>query len=273
MKYDICFYHDDMDGIASASVVKPFVHLCQFFPVSHINPCVEKELENKSLHVLFLDYVPEKNILEKLLQTQQSITIIDHHKTSEYTKNINSEKLRVHHDMSMACCTLTWKVFHNSEAPRYLKLIGDRDIWKNEFPESHFFHEYLMSLIIDLDDFIEVFHDNANLDQKIELGRRLSRKKETDIPEIVKKNAKPFIFEGHDCLAVNFTNWQSDIGHHIYEDLGYTVAMVFHRTKSGWRFSIYSHKVDVSKLATKYGGGGHPNASGFFQKELFKDLL
>jgi len=39
----------------------------------------------------------------------------------------------------------------------------------------------------------------------------------------------------------------------------------YNAIKDKWAFSIYSSKpdIDVSKIASHFGGGGHPNAAGF----------
>jgi oligoribonuclease NrnB/cAMP/cGMP phosphodiesterase (DHH superfamily) len=77
------------------------------------------------------------------------------------------------------------------------------------------------------------------------------------------KGAFPIDFHGHRTLALNWVLEASDMGEKIYKELGYEVALMFYFTGNIWNFSLRSEKVDVSKLALQYGGGGHPGASGF----------
>ena len=82
------------------------------------------------------------------------------------------------------------------------------------------------------------------------------------------RSAFPVDFHGHKTLAVNWSLEASDMGETIYKDLGYEVALMFYYTGEVWNFSLRSNQVDVSKLALKHGGGGHPGASGFREKKI-----
>jgi len=72
-------------------------------------------------------------------------------------------------------------------------------------------------------------------------------------------------FDGYNTLAVNLPG-NGDIGHYICS-LGYDVAYVYRDNfQDGQVFTnvtLYSETVDVSKLAMRYGGGGHKGAAGF----------
>lgn len=51
------------------------------------------------------------------------------------------------------------------------------------------------------------------------------------------------------------------------------IAVVLIELESSIRVSIRSKKVDVSELATCFGGGGHKNAAGFELENISKDVL
>ncbi|MDL1871789.1 hypothetical protein FBR05_06255, partial [Deltaproteobacteria bacterium PRO3] len=82
------------------------------------------------------------------------------------------------------------------------------------------------------------------------------------------KNGFELDFHGHRAFAVNWSLEASDIGEYIYKEMGYAVAILFYYTGKVWSFSLRSPIVDVSELAQKYGGGGHPGASGFRQDSI-----
>lgn len=56
----------------------------------------------------------------------------------------------------------------------------------------------------------------------------------------------------------------SDAGHKMATE-AQGIAACFWLTPEGWVFSLRSTEdgPDVSKIATQYGGGGHPHAAGF----------
>jgi hypothetical protein len=72
-------------------------------------------------------------------------------------------------------------------------------------------------------------------------------------------------FEGYRTLAVN-TRGDGDIGNYG-RDRGYEVvyAYVDEMQVDGLTtvVTLYSDQVDVSVIATRYGGGGHAGAAGF----------
>ena len=76
-------------------------------------------------------------------------------------------------------------------------------------------------------------------------------------------------FEGHRALAMNLQMCGSDgFGHAFHE---YPLVIAFAHDGLQYQVSLYSHElqgIDVSKLAEKYGGGGHKGAAGFPCKEL-----
>ena len=82
------------------------------------------------------------------------------------------------------------------------------------------------------------------------------------------------IWEGKEytCMKINSTYLFSisQIGHIIYDDLGYDIVWLYYdkANEDGDLIrvnNLRSVKVDVSKIAVKHGGGGHPNASGWIE--------
>ena len=77
------------------------------------------------------------------------------------------------------------------------------------------------------------------------------------------ENAQVVEFEGHKCLAVNSPLLHSDIGNKLSK-LMPPFGIVWSEKADVKAFSLRSNgKFDVSKLAQKYGGGGHKAAAGF----------
>ncbi len=84
---------------------------------------------------------------------------------------------------------------------------------------------------------------------------------------IAAEAAKKVRFEGYECYFANSLpaiTMRSYIGRLLYEKLP-PLALVVSAHPDGYGVSIRSDgTVDVSKLAEKYGGGGHAGSAGFF---------
>ena len=75
-------------------------------------------------------------------------------------------------------------------------------------------------------------------------------------------------FEGLRCFALNLGMCSSEYFKSL-PDGKYDVYMPFSFNGEYFKISMYSlTTVDVSKIAIKYGGGGHKGASGFQCKTL-----
>lgn len=86
------------------------------------------------------------------------------------------------------------------------------------------------------------------------------------------QRAVPRKFCGYNAMVVNCSNWVSEIGNALSsrEDCQLAVIWSFDHKTNSCNVSLRSSSdsVDVSVVAKKYGGGGHPKASGgsLFQK-------
>ena len=81
------------------------------------------------------------------------------------------------------------------------------------------------------------------------------------------ERAKKVRFEGHEIYFVAThpsMTMKSYVGNQLYKKLP-PFALVVTAHPNGFGVSIRGDgSINVSEIAEKYGGGGHPNASGFF---------
>jgi hypothetical protein len=74
-------------------------------------------------------------------------------------------------------------------------------------------------------------------------------------------------FEGYLCYACNLAHCGSDWFKSLDKDgkFGYPIYMPFYFNGEYFSVSLYTDNpdIDVSKIALKYGGGGHKGAAGF----------
>lgn len=67
---------------------------------------------------------------------------------------------------------------------------------------------------------------------------------------------------GHKCFAVNMAMISSD--DFVIDNVDdYDILVGFSFDGESWNYSLRSTKIDCSKVAMKYGGGGHKGAAGF----------
>lgn len=98
-----------------------------------------------------------------------------------------------------------------------------------------------------------------------ENGKLLLRQWLNLCDNIINEDALPVEFEGKKTFAVNSSSvFADDIGNKIVKKLS-PMAIIWHQNKNGdITVSLRSGgSVDVSKLASKYGGGGHKRSAAF----------
>ncbi|MFO1519491.1 MAG: DHHA1 domain-containing protein [bacterium] len=260
----ICFYHGNcVDGAAAAAVIKHKYPEAHCYPLQHGDP-IPVSVNGKTLFIV--DFSFDEDTLKKLKEEAKEVFWYDHHKT--VLPVYESLKWGVI-DLNESGATLTWKEeFPGTPTPEILKYVKDKDIWEWKLPHSREINMALRER--------EDIHDPAGETWKkmiaglsesefkrlVDLGDAVIKSQQLRI-----KNGARFGFEvdfhGHRTLAVNWSLESSEMGEHIYKDLDYEIALIFHYTGKHWNFSLRSNKVDVSRLASQHGGGGHAGAAGF----------
>lgn len=277
-----CFYHNDMDGRCAGALVSYFtgeLNKEDFCEVDY-NKVLPQDVEKGIVY--FVDYSfteTTKPYLDSLINNKKVKVIwIDHHTSSielekkyPYLKNIDGKR-----EDSMSGAALTYLYFNPYlELPKFVRLVSDYDCWQFKYsPETEYFKIGIESENNDaLDDvWTKLIHENVY-------------KNSLTLPEILKKGKaiKSYIdstntyyrehfayeteIEGYKCLAVN---WKTNSWVFGEEVNNYPIVMVYAFDGTYFTYSIFSidNSVDCSKIAEKFGGGGHRGAAGFKSKEL-----
>ena len=209
--------------------------------------------------------------LDDMLQIQKVAELIwvDHH-VSALESLSSLENVPGERNLEDAACVLVWRTFFPQEQiPRVVNFIGDRDVWRFAYEESAEFCEGLFQedtkpandLLWD-----PLLHGETKfVAELIERGRILLASRLRGIELSIRSRAFPVEFEGFNTLAIN-THGNGDIGEYI-RNQGYAIAYCYHDGMQNGRLitfvTLYSAGADVSKIAGKFGGGGHPGAAGF----------
>lgn len=255
----VCYYHNDMDGIMSASIVKKIYPNADFRKVDYGDVWSIEVTTNALVIVVdfsFADMVGLKNNCKLLCW-------IDHHKTA-MDKNQElweSEDIDGLRNITKAGCELTWEwFFPNEPQPRAVDLVGDRDMWIFKYADqTRAFHEAASLRFKNPDEnLLKSYLIQELLDQ----GILLIEKKNEQVRKSFEQGIDG-IFCGYKARMIN-TNFNiSETGEMCYKNMGYPVAFMWSMREGKIICSLRSNTVDVRELAEMYGGGGHKAAAGF----------
>lgn len=212
-------------------------------------------------NVVVLDFSYDNTTTKKLMKDAKNFLIIDHHKTAMVElHDVSCTRFDMNHSGAM----LAWKFFHpGKDAPRLIKFIEDRDLWKWEIPYSKEFSAAFDMVPFDFEEFDKYLDDSA-VDDAQERGSYILAYSKTVISKIA-KHAAPRRLDGKEVLVVNSPHWMSEIGNTLGPRCDFAVIWYWDHDTRQVKVSLRAHHddADVSEVAKKYGGGGHRKAAGF----------
>lgn len=233
-----CFHHNDIDGKAAGAIVARKTgnyNKADYIMYDYSTP-IPTELIEDGETVYFVDLSFSVNSVDKL-------------------KEILEEKH----------CDLIWCDHHSSSMeilktyPEYERVKGIR---KEGISGAALTYMYLFDC-----EFDDIPISNDLLDKMIESGKAISKYVEKEYEQYRKAYAYESRIDGVKCLVVN-RRCNSLIFGNLIKDYPIVAIWVFDGEK--YKYSIYSDKPDVncSKIAERYGGGGHKGASGFVSEKM-----
>lgn len=265
----LCLYHNDPDGCCAAAVVRRALGKQVALQPMEIGDPMPWERLQEYEQIVMVDYsLPPEEM--RRLRDDWELVWVDHHKTSLVLLGEEMAEVPGERSLEAAACVLTWRTFFpDQEVPQAVALVGDRDIWRMQYPETRAFSEGLYRSDFSPDNdalWVPLLNDEQEQVQElIERGEVLYQARMLEIEEVVNRYGFEITFEGHRTLAVNH-HGTGDMGEYIREQ-GYTIGYCFVEVLRDGRLrtdvTLYSDQVDVSQLARKHGGGGHPGAAGF----------
>ena len=212
-------------------------------------------------NVVVLDFSYDNATTKRLMKEAKNFLIIDHHKSAMVElHDVSCTRFDMNHSGAM----LAWKFFHpGKEAPRLIKFIEDRDLWKWEIPYSKEFSAAFDMVKFDFEEF-DKYLDDSEVDNAQERGAYILAYSKTVISKIA-KNASPRKIGGKEVLVVNSPHWMSEIGAALSLKCDFAVIWFYDHEARQVKVSLRAHHEDsdVSEVAKKFGGGGHRKAAGF----------
>ncbi len=263
MKNIVVLYHNDEDGFAGAWVAwKKFKNKAQYIQASYTNQTAAN-FSGKTVYMIDFCY-NDKSKMKKILENNKKVIVIDHHISQKESARISSENI---YSPNHSACVLTWNYFNPQKPlPKLLAHIEDMDLWKFKM---RFTREIIASLdtyplkFSIWDKITKDFQSTAKIKKYINEGKAIVKYQATLVESLVENGIEARI-DGHNVIAVNSPILHSEIGHHIGKNYPNTIGLIWNSKNGRIKTSLRSGKnIDVSKIAQKFGGGGHKQASGF----------
>jgi len=262
----VVFYHTEcIDGFGAAYAAwKKFGDTAEYVPVKYGDEPPAEQFAGKE--VFFVDFCYPKEIMEHILQSADSLVVIDHHEgIREEVESIPQHVF----DSKHSGAALAWGYFHPSEPmPRLLAHAEDEDLYTFRLPETRAIGVYLSAheFTFEIWDEIAKKLEDASSRETFLIQANTYLEYFNFLVELSVKKAHPIHFEGHTVLmttASPMRTLKSAIGNELAKKMP-PFGMVATAHPNGLGISIRGDgSVDVSAIARKYGGNGHPSSSGF----------
>lgn len=259
----ICIYHGNCaDGFSGAWVVsKALGRDIEFHAGVHNDP--PPDVRGKD--VVIVDFSYKRPVMEQIVAEASAVCILDHHASAIADLNDMTGLTKVF-DVERAGSMIAWDYFFpQTPPPPLLKHIEDRDLARFALPLTREIQAAVFSHPYEFDQWEGMMLLNEeNLKYLAQDGYAIERKHGKDIKELLKVVTRRMNIGGYNVPIANLPyTMTADAGLSLAE--GEAFGACYWDTPAGRVFSLRSKPggIDVAKIAWQYGGGGHPNASGF----------
>lgn len=224
-----------------------------------------KQFANK--HVCIVDFSYPYEILRRIIEVARSFIILDHHKTAQESLSGIPDELKIF-DMNRSGAVIAWNFFmEDVPVPKFLLHIQDRDLWNNSMENTEEFITYFHNQTFYF-NLWEGYIDDAKCEYAIEKGRSWLEYKgiivagASDCSRIIQVIDGKYAVVAYSPCSI----FISEIGHEAFKKyplIDFFTSCVYNQHKKSTHFSLRANdNIDVSELAQRHSGGGHPNASG-----------
>lgn len=268
----ICFYHAGCpDGLGAAWAVRhAWGDAVDYRARGHDDDVDLDDLDG--CQVVYVDFAPPNDELIELAETAAQLIVLDHHLSAR--DRIESDPAvdnalagRGHEivmDLSHSGSVLSWNYFSPTEpVPDLLRYVEDQDLWAWKLPESREVNAAIGSFPLDFETWDDLAERSAS--DLAREGLPLVRANHTLVQRALHASSR-VLLDGQWVEAINATSNRSAIGHELAKRAacGRKWGCVYQITGDRVSATLYSiGEVDVSQIATRFGGGGHRNAAGF----------
>lgn len=297
----ICLYHNDPDGKTAGYLIRRGIEKRRLKTDNYGNKFIKMDYSkkfpfdklNENEYVYIVDFSIKPPEMNRLLKITNNVIWIDHHISiiNLYKNYKDIDKIDGFRFNGISGCMLTYlyiyfndffkkflkkydknrdlkfKYFPKSlSIPMYLRLVNDWDVFNLVFKETIPFINFMNSYEFNPtgNDF-NLINTDAKISNCVKEGEIILRYNELKNKNYIKENGFEVKFEGYNAFVVNYNEKSSRTFKDLKDKEKYDIFIVFTFDGKYYSYSIYTEKddIDVSKIAQKYGGGGHKQASGF----------
>lgn len=260
------------DGLFAAAVLRAKLQMdgvdVELLPQSYGK---ETDFDPQGRDLYILDFSFSEELTRKYDQLANRLVIIDHHETA--MRRLSSFECscgEVRFDLEKSAAVMAWEyAFPEVAIPRVLQHIQARDLWRWDDPDSKPFLRHMDS----------EFGTRDNADRAIEMI--LKYEQDDAFEEALRngvwleadfqKESQSFAegsfdvqLDGHTVPMVRCpSKYASEVGHILASQSG-TFSLTYQVLPDMVKVSLRAESdFPTNQISEKFGGGGHPAASGF----------
>lgn len=288
MTRNILFSHNDLDGIGSGIIFKKLfgsnseVHYVGNHEVDSKVQDKLRELSSIGTYpsIYLTDISPNEESAEMLDGYPGEVVMLDHHESAlgiahKYkwaTVDVNRCGTKLLYEYLIPLDTQ----FRLEPYHHFVKNVNDYDMWIRNLPLSAQLNR--LFYILGIERFESRMLDNPSVRLSNEEVLLLTLEDETYERYLrrVKNGIEIFEWNGGTTFGVAYADrFHSEVAHELIEF--YNIDAIALVDINSLKVSLRSRDyINVSKIAKEFGGGGHPNASGFsvnIKTVLLPDML
>lgn len=260
--YDLVIYHGGCsDGWCSAWVAQRARPEAQLLPARYGDPPPDVA----GRRVLVVDFSYPRATLEQMRADAADLLVLDHHASAQ--RDLAGLPYAIF-DQTRSGAGLTWAHLHPDEvAPWLVRYVEDRDLWRFLLPSSRAVGAYVGTLPHEREAWDPLYGPTVP-EEVLERGAGALAAIEEYARRVAAHSERGRIGGLEIPVVCAAYPWRSEVLEILCRES--PVSAGWHRESDGrYSYSLRSDgSVDVSILAARYGGGGHPGASGFRSDRL-----
>lgn len=262
----VIYHFPCADGFTAAWIVRKYLKLNKFKgEITYYPSTYNSTLPDVSgRSVIISDFSYPREALLKMRQDSASMLVLDHHKSA--AKALEGLDF-CRFDMEKSGAGLTWDyLFPQTPRPWLVDYVEDRDLWNWKLSNSRAVSAALDTYNLDFGVWDRLSRRSVNT--LIKEGKPILKYQGATL-ELLMQEAREVELAGHRVLAVNSSTLHSELGNKLAK--GRAFAIVWRQRSDGiFTYSLRSDEqgLDVSTIASSFGGGGHKHASAFTSNTL-----
>lgn len=261
----ILITHNDLDGVGCAVLFSAVMertgkeYRCYFEDYRTVNERIIQVLASKPHKILLTDISPDEKVAELLDKSGIPIHLFDHHRTALWLNSYPWANV----DTSYCATRLLYDHIKRTwdgvtMYKHFVYLVNDWDMWLHEYETSKMLNTFLTAIGKErfvkrfLNDPWPIFNSNEEMIIEVELERK---------EEYVQKAVEKAKIYNNNYAVTIAEKYKSEIGEKLLQLA--PIAVIIDPREDTVSLRSKDDKHDVSEIAKKFGGGGHPRAAGF----------